>query len=381
MKLTTVGPVNGPAPFLAALGDTLASIKEPVRLVLIYLPISADHQAYLTGVASLTKAPVVGATTGGAAFTERGFDEHGAVAGILHGEEPVFAEMALGLKQDLKGRISKTLSTLKARWKAETGLGYSVMVLSDPYSCDGEALASAVREATPAHVKYFGGTAGDGFTFVGTKVFFRARAFGDAAALVFLPATPGFSVGALHGFSPLPNSKEMIITEIAGNVLKTLDGIPARVAYEQELRRLGLLKVGDDLLTAMGIYELGARSVFDDQSLRVRTALQLQDNDVVLASSLPQGSVVRVVAADPDRLIEAARRLSVEVTRTAGQGALVFDCACRRKLLGARYGEQVSAFGKGKTMPFVGFASYGELARSTGSLQSFHNTTAVMAAF
>jgi hypothetical protein len=90
---------------------------------------------------------------------------------------------------------------------------------------------------------------------------------------------------------------------------------------------------------------------------------------------------VRVVAAAPDRLIDAARRLSQEVTRAASNGALVFDCSCRQKLLGARYGEQVTAFANGKPLPYVGFASYGELAKSRGSLQGFHNTTAVMAAF
>jgi hypothetical protein len=381
MKLTTVGPIEGVSPFLAKMAGALAGIKAPVRLIVLYLPISADHGAYLNGVGSLTKALVVGATTGGAAFTERGFAETGAVAGILHGEEPNNADLAFGLRADPKGSIAKVMGELKARWKKESSLGYSVMVLADPYACDGEVLADAVREATPVHVKHFGGTAGDGFTFGGTKLFFRGGAFSDAAVLVCIPATPGFAVNALHGFSGLANGREMIITHIEGNVLKTLDGQPASLAYEEELLRLKLMKKGDDLLTTMGIYELGARSVFDDQSLRIRTALQLKGTDVVLASSLPQGSVVRVVAADPDRLIDAARRLSNEVTRNASNGALVFDCSCRHKLLGARYGEQIAAFGGGKPMPYVGFASYGELAKTTGSLQGFHNTTAVMAAF
>jgi hypothetical protein len=264
MKLTTVGPIECVSPFLAAMGEAFASIKAPVRLVVLYLPITAEHGAYLSGVSSLTKALIVGATTGGAAFTERGFAETGAVAGILHGEEPILADVALGLRADPKGRIAKVLGELKTRWKNETALGYSVMVLSDPYSCDGEVLADAVRDATPIHIKHFGGTAGDGWTFSGTKVFFRSRAFSDAAVLLLIPATPGFSVNALHGFSGLPNGRDMIITHIEGNVLKTLDGQPASLAYQQELRRLDLMKVGDDLLTTMGIYELGARSVFDD---------------------------------------------------------------------------------------------------------------------
>ncbi len=381
MKLTTIGPVDGVGPFLAKMGAALAGITTPVRLVVLYLPIHVDHGAYLSGVGALTKALVVGATTGGAAFTERGATQAGAVAGILHGEEPIIADVAFGLRADPKGCVAKVMGELKTRWKKESTLGYSVMVLADPYACDGEALADAVRQATPVHVRHFGGTAGDGWTFGGVKLFFRGQAVSDAAIFVCVPATPGFAVNALHGFSGLPDGREMIITHIEGNVLKTLDGQPASVAYEQELLRLKLMKRGDDLLTAMGTYELGARSVFDDQSLRIRTALQLNGTDVVLASSLPAGSVVRVVAADPDRLIDAARRLSNDVTRNASNGALVFDCACRCKLLGARYAEQVSAFAGGKPIPYVGFASYGELARTTGSLQGFHNTTAVMAAF
>ena len=120
-----------------------------------------------------------------------------------------------------------------------------------------------------------------------------------------------------------------------------------------------------------------------ESALRIRTALNLAGDDVILASSLPHDSVVKIAAASPDQLISAAQRLSQE---TLGKlkdpgGALVFDCAARMKLLGGRYREQVAAFGSAKPVPYLGFASYGELAKGTGQLTVFHNTTAVMAAF
>jgi hypothetical protein len=137
----------------------------------------------------------------------------------------------------------------------------------------------------------------------------------------------------------------------------------------------------DDLLTKMGTYELGAKTIFGSE-LKIRTALSLQGTDVVLASRLDEGTIVRVVSASPDALLGAARDLAGGVLAEAkGRGALIFDCSCRQMLLGERYAEQVSAFGAGTRIPYIGFASYGELAKTTGSLQGFHNTTAVMAAW
>ena len=49
----------------------------------------------------------------------------------------------------------------------------------------------------------------------------------------------------------------------------------------------------------------------------------------------------------------------------------------RRLILGDRYGEQIQAF-QGRTKhPFIGFASYGEIARYGGSIQGFHNASTV----
>ena len=192
-----------------------------------------------------------------------------------------------------------------------------------------------------------------------------------------------FDVQGLHGFEVAAGSREMELTKIDGNVLHEIDGRPAREVYAEELERLGLFKPGDDLLTAMAINELGLRTVMGDERLKIRTPLGIDGDSVTLGGSLSQGTLVRVVRAEPEQLIAAASELSKRMTRPGSlrRGALVFDCSCRWQLLGERYGEQVAAFGSEPASPFLGFASYGEFAKSGGSLSGYHNTTAVMAAW
>jgi hypothetical protein len=65
----------------------------------------------------------------------------------------------------------------------------------------------------------------------------------------------------------------------------------------------------------------------------------------------------------------------------APSGVLVFDCAARLQLLGERYDEQVHSFLDGGQHPVLGLACYGEIAKFGGSIEGFHSTTTVMAAW
>ena len=85
------------------------------------------------------------------------------------------------------------------------------------------------------------------------------------------------------------------------------------------------------------------------------------------------------------QLIDAARTMSARVLEplweSGVRGSLVFDCAARLQLLADRYPEHVAAFLGGRHFPMVGMACYGEIAKFAGSLDGFHNATAVMAAW
>ena len=385
--MTTVGPVlGGPQQLEQELASAFAVVAEP-RLVLVYLPIDVEHAEYLAAAQRAVSVPVVGATTGGAAFTERGISRREPVAAVLGGPHAAFeVAVARGLSTDLAGRIGDAARALVDTAERGRVRAPSILTLADAFACDGDALLDALRRATPPHWRHFGGTAGDNWTFRGTRVFAGGEVLDDAAVLVGVFGSTPPVLAAQHGFCPASGGRAFRVTKTDGNTLVELDGRPAARVYREELERLGLLAPGDELVAAMATYELGVQDDdADGEGFRIRAPLGVNpDGSIVLASALPPGAVVRVMAADPEALIESARALGRRVARTLEteiRGALVFDCAARLQLLGDRYAEQVDAFFGGRPFPRLGIGCYGEIVMFGGSLEGFHNTTAAIAAW
>jgi hypothetical protein len=383
MRMVTIGPVEDLASFRTQVREAAARLGAPVRLGLLYLPIHFQHRAWMEEMGRVTTAPVVGATTGGAAFTERGFTRSGAVAALL-GEEDL--EVSVSVATGVKAGGARVLGEAIRGLRLNPERRQAVMVLADGLAVDGEGLLTALREHAPLTARHFGGTAGDGWAFKGTTfVFARGQVFSDAAVFVGLSSKEALSLAALHGWCVAQDGRELRVTEASGTVLKRLDGRPAVEVYREELRRLKLLKEGQELLPMLARYALGVQTPFGEQ-LKIRTPLGvLPDGSLSLAGSIAPGAQVRVVVTTPERLIEAANALSGKVLaafpRRTPSAVLVFDCAARLQLLGERYGEQVRAFGALGRHPMLGLACYGEVAKVLGSVEGFHNTTAVMAAW
>ncbi|MGI5861923.1 MAG: FIST signal transduction protein [Myxococcales bacterium] len=357
--------------------EAKSALGVPPKLGLLFLPIDAPHAQILELAGEQLGAPVVGATTGGAAFTERGFTRDGIVGALLGGDVEIALSVAKG--------ISKSPDALPSAIRSlseKLGRQAAVLTLADAFACDGEALVSALRESTRVHVKHFGGTAGDNWTFKGTRVFAEGTVLSDAAVFVGLSTSAPLSMSVHHGWFAAEGGRELQVTSADGTVIKTLDRRPAVEVYTEELQRLGLLAKGEEVVKVLALYELGVKTPFGEQ-LKIRAPLAVgADGSITVASSLREGSIVRIVTTTPDRLIEAAGVLASRVLKplqTKGlRGSLVFDCAARLQLLADRYGEQVHAFRGGGTHPLLGMACYGEIAKFAGSVEGFHNTTAVM---
>lgn len=386
MDIVSIGPVAGGP---AALENELKAVAcrlSGSKLGILYLPIDADHGAYLRAAEQGLGGPVVGATTGGAAFTERGVTRHEPVMAVLGGSGLAFeVGVATGLDRDPAAAVAEGLRPVVEAARSHASRSHALITLADAFACDGEVLLSAVTDATPPHWRLFGGTAGDDWRFSGSKVFARGEVLDRAAVLVGLYSSAPPSLATRHGWCAAEGSHELTVTGIEGNRLLTLNGEPAAKAYQAELERLGLMRPGEPLLPVIAKHELGAKTVFGNE-LKIRAPLGVDaDGAVRLASALPPGTVVRVVTASVDGLIAAATELSRRALEplagAAVRGALVFDCAARLQLLGDRYGEQVAAFQGGRSFPMVGMTCYGEIARFGGSIEGFHNTTAVMAAW
>lgn len=386
MDIVSIGPVAGGPAALEQEMQRVGARLSGDKLGILYLPIDCDHAAFLRAAEDGLGGPVVGATTGGAAFTERGATRTEPVAAVLGGPGLAFSVgVATGLDGDIHTGIQEAVRPVVEAARGYASRSHALMTLADAFGADGEMLLSAVADAVPPHWRLFGGTAGDNWEFKGTRVFARGEVHERAAVMVGLFSESAPSLATRHGWCAAEGGQELTVTGIEGNRLISLNDEPAAQVYEAELRRLGLLTDGSDPVPVMAKYELGAKTVFGNE-LKIRAPLGVgKDGSVQLASTLPPGTVVRVVTADPDRLIAAATELSQRALEplagSAVHGALVFDCAARLQLLGERYDEEVAAFLGGRSFPMVGMACYGEIARFGGSIEGFHNTTAVMAAW
>ena len=167
-----------------------------------------------------------------------------------------------------------------------------------------------------------------------------------------------------------------------GNVVKTINDRPAAAVYREELEKLNLLGKGESLIQSAANYPMGIKILWGEH-LKIRTPMSVGDKEVSFAGSIPKGSRVSVVYSNPDKMINAVRNMMKDTVGVLKgrqpSGQIVIDCAGRWKILAQRYPEQIEAFKSESKCPMIGFASYGEIAKYSGSLEGIHNTTSVTA--
>ena len=176
MDIVSVGPVAGGPAELEQEMKRVAGRLSGDKLGLLFLPIDSDHAAYLRAAEEGLGGQVVGATTGGAAFTDRGVTRTEPVAAVLGGPGLSFSVgVATGLGPEPHAAIQDAVRPVVEAARVHTSRSHALLTLADPFGCDGEALLSAVADAVPPHWRLFGGTAGDDWRFEGTRVLARGK--------------------------------------------------------------------------------------------------------------------------------------------------------------------------------------------------------------
>lgn len=387
MDIVSIGPLEVDPDQVRREFETVAERLEGRKLGFLYLPHDVDAAPLLKAACEGLGDRVVGATTGGAAFTERGFTRTGVVGGVIGGSG---FDYAVAVARDLSPRNTQALGDacgeLVVAARKSLARTPALLALGDGRSVDGVELTDTLSRQLPPHWRIFGGTAGDSLAFEGgSRVFLDGEVLDGAAILVALFSDSSCGVAVGHGWSAVPGAKELVVSEIDGHTLRALDGRPAAEVYGEELQRLGLVSDPATLGPDASRYQFGARSRFGE--LTIRAALEFPgDGSIRLAAGVTPGTVLQVVSTTPDRLgqsaIEVGRRSVAEFAEgRTPRGGLVFDCAARLAYLGDAYPSQVRGFFAGHAFPLIGVTSYGEIAKFGGSLEGFHNATAVMAAW
>jgi hypothetical protein len=253
----------------------------------------------------------------------------------------------------------------------------SVLVLSDGLKVNGTKLIEGLNAVLPETVVITGGLAGDGSRFGETWVLRDGLPQpGYITAIGFYGDRLQVSHGSQGGWDKF--GPERVVTRSQGSVLYELDGKPALQLYKDYLgdRASGLPATGL-------LFPLAMRSDTDDERTLVRTLLSIDEasQSMTFAGDIPQGSLVQLMRANFDRLIDGASgaaRLVMEHGEPAGDTlAIAISCVGRRLVLGERTEEEVEAtlevLPEGTRQ--VGFYSYGEISPYANGRCDLHNQT------
>lgn len=343
-------------------------------------PLLAALQGTFAGCA------VIGSSTAGE-FTETGDSNGEAVAVAIAGELVVDAGMGRGLRADSGAAIETALTGL--RTSVEGYPHRSALLLFDGLSGVGEEVTLQASLLLGDDVKVAGAAAGDDWQVQETTVGAGRVSASDAVVLCLIHTKHPVGVGVRHGHEPFSDS--CVVTKSQGAVVHELDGKPAWDRYLELTRAEALRQGAPDPATLHDAGPLLQHFSRFSSALRTggewrnRTPLsKAADGALSFTCGIAVGTKLTVLRSDPEKQLASAVRAAADALADLGgacAGAVVFDCVCRKVVLGDQFAATARAIAKTLGAPLAGFKSYGEIALRAGDYSGFHNATTVVLAF
>jgi hypothetical protein len=257
-----------------------------------------------------------------------------------------------------------------------------VFVVSDGTRVNGTDLVQGMRSGLGPHVTLTGGLAGDGSKFQKTVIL---RPDGQVvnesvAAVGFYGDAINIGFGSRGGWDSFGLDRR--VTRSKDNILYEIDGQPALDLYKSFLGERA-----KDLPASALLFPLSMRDS-EDRAPVVRTILGIseENNSLTFAGDIPEGSFVRLMKANNDRLIRGAEEAAIacrEDTTGSPEFALLVSCIGRKLVLKQMVEEEVESVSDVLGQPAIaGFYSYGELAPfNKNDSCELHNQTMTITTF
>jgi hypothetical protein len=293
--------------------------------------------------------------------------ERHIVALVLDLERPAYGVRLL----ETDGRGWHELGVAAGRWARASFDRGPILIMGTGLTSDGEQIVRGVLREAGADTPAFGGLAGDDqfaqtYVFTSRKVSSEgviALAFdGDRVALDGVATSGWVAVGA-----------EKTVTSAEGNIVHTIDGVPAMDVYKD------YLGVSSDTDLLIGEYPLQLQR--DGYAvLRAALAAAPGSRSLVYGGTVPQGSKVRFSCSPGIAITEHALSEVREFQQRvpAADALLLFSCKARHIALGPLAEDEVEPIQQLWNAPMVGFYTYGEIGRSARGATDFHNETCVL---
>jgi hypothetical protein len=258
-----------------------------------------------------------------------------------------------------------------------------IFLISDGTFINGSELVDGFNSDNPHNIPVTGGLAGDAARFEKTYTGLNeVPSQGNIIAIGFYGKNLAVGHGSFGGWDEFGH--ERTITKSDKNVLFEIDGKNALHLYKEYLGDYVNELPGSALL-----FPLSIRVNRSDKNL-VRTILSIDEDkkSMTFAGNLPEGSKVRLMKANFDKLIEAsstaAENSFTSIKNHQPDLAILISCVGRKLILQERTDEELEAAKEvlGANTAMTGFYSYGEISPFNASTQcELHNQTMTITTF
>lgn len=252
----------------------------------------------------------------------------------------------------------------------------SILILSEGSFVNGTELINELIKQTDASVPIFGGLAGDEYSFEKTIVGLNAEPEqGKIVAIGFYGDNVLFGFGSEGGWSDFGPERE--VTSSDKNVLYKIGDKLALDLYKEYLG-----KYAEELPGSSLYFPLSMKETTDSKPI-VRTILAIDEEkkSMTFAGNIPEGSFVRFMKGNLDKLIDASYDAASKIAirkSTNPQFALMVSCVGRKIVLGNRIEEEIEVVKDllNQNTIIGGFYSYGEISPTLENVScELHNQT------
>jgi hypothetical protein len=209
------------------------------------------------------------------------------------------------------------------------GLKY-IMVISDGNVINGTELVEGISKSNKNNVLITGGLAGDGDRFESTLVGVDENIDDGNVALVgFYGESIQIGHGSLGGWDEFGH--ERTITKSDKNVLFELDGKNALELYKEYLGAYA-----EELPSSALLFPLSIKTEGKESKVRTILSIDEENQSMTFAGNMPEGSNVRLMKANFDKLINAASsaaNFAIQNLDNKPQLALMISCVGRKLIL------------------------------------------------
>lgn len=351
--------------------SSLPALDSPSTLVIAFAAPRDTDTTWLSQLrATYPTSHIVGCSTAGEILGKSIHDDSVAVAvcrfdhTLLRSE--AFSIASAAMSADAGRAVGERLKAPDLR---------GVFLLSDGLAVNGSELVQGLNSILDERIIVTGGLAGDGDRFQKTWILHGdEQRSGYGCAIGFYGNRISIGHGSKGGWDVFGPERE--VTRSAGNVLYEIGGKSALGLYKLYLGELASGLPANALL-----FPLSLRRDKDRAEQVVRTILSIDDHNesMTFAGDIPQGSMVRFMRANFERLVDGAGEAARLAKKDTASDvlAIAISCVGRRLVLGDRAEEEVEAVAEGlpPTSKLIGFYSYGELSPYASGRCELHNQT------